>query len=119
MARVGPLERDGDIDRAVLQHLAVLKLNEDEARALAGGLDSDRLLRARRPEVVVTLGSEARGSSPRSWTRRSGRIASRRNPTGAGDAFSLVYLDGRARGLDPVAAGERASAEVAALLASA
>ena len=42
-----------------------------------------------------------------------------RNPTGAGDAFSLVYLDGRAQGLDPVDAADRASAEVAALLAGA
>ena len=56
--RVGPLVRDADIDRAVLAHLAVLKLNEDEARILAGALDAASLLALGVPEVVLTLGSE-------------------------------------------------------------
>ena len=38
------------------------------------------------------------------------------DPTGAGDSFSVVYLDGRARGLDPVAAARRASETVADLI---
>ncbi len=41
------------------------------------------------------------------------------DPTGAGDSFSVVYLDGRARGLDPAAAAERASGVVAELIGSA
>ena len=121
VARVGPLVRDADIDRAVLAHLAVLKLNEDEARILAGGLDAASLLALGVPEVVLTLGSEGArvvtaagldAAIPPHPVRAT-------NPTGAGDAFSLVYLDGRARGLEPVAAAERASREVAAMLADA
>ncbi len=38
------------------------------------------------------------------------------DPTGAGDAFSLVYVDGRARGLGPVVAAERAADVVAELI---
>jgi sugar/nucleoside kinase (ribokinase family) len=120
VARVGPLVRDDRIDRAVLHRLAVLKLNEDEARTLAGGLDADSLLALGVPEVVVTLGSDgARVVTPDLDVPIRPRRVEARNPTGAGDAFSLVYLDGRAQGLGPVEAADRASAEVASLLAGA
>ena len=120
VARVGPLERNADIDRAVLAHLAVLKLNEDEARILAGALDAESLLALGVPEVVVTLGSEgARIVTPELDTAIPPHPVAAPNPTGAGDAFSLVYLDGRESGLHPVAAAERASREVADMLADA
>ena len=120
VARVGALERDDRIDRGVLAHLAVLKLNEHEARTLAGALDRKSLRALGVPEIVVTLGSDgARVVTAELDAPIHPHRVEARNPTGAGDAFSLVYLDGRARGLDPVAAGELASAEVAALLAGA
>ena len=98
VARVGPLERNADIDRAVLAHLAVLKLNEDEARILAGALDAESLLALGVPEVVLTLGSEgARIVTPELDTAIPPHPVAAANPTGAGDAFSLVYLDGRER----------------------
>jgi sugar/nucleoside kinase (ribokinase family) len=37
-------------------------------------------------------------------------------PTGAGDAFSLLYVEGRANGATPVEAGARAARIVAELI---
>jgi sugar/nucleoside kinase (ribokinase family) len=117
-AQAGPLQRDGDVDRAALACLTTLKVNEDEGRILAGSLETDRLRGLGVPEVVLTLGSEGArviagdvvADIPPSPTR--GKV----DPTGAGDSFSLVYLDGRASGLDPAAAGERASEVVTELI---
>jgi sugar/nucleoside kinase (ribokinase family) len=94
-----------------------LKLNENEGRILAGALDAASLLALGVPEIVLTLGSEG----ARIVTRELDAAipphpVAATNPTGAGDAFSVVYLDGRAEGLDPVPAAERASREVAAML---
>jgi sugar/nucleoside kinase (ribokinase family) len=111
VARPGPLERDANVDRRVLEHLTVLKLNEDEARILAGGLDPDALRSLGVPEVVLTLGADGARvvtddvASPVAPHPVPDSV----DPTGAGDAFSLAYLDARARGLDPVSAAERAA----------
>ena len=118
LARTGPLARDGDVARRVLEHLAVLKVSENEARILAGGTEPAALRALGVPEVVLTLGSqgalvvEPEGATPIAPHPAPDNV----DPTGAGDAFSLVYLDGRARGLSPGAAAERASEAVAALL---
>lgn len=117
-ARVGPLRRDDEIDREALRHLAMLKLNEDEARILAGGLEPEHLRALGVEETLLTLGS--RGALVVT-NDEVAEVAARpaaagADPTGAGDSFSLVYLDGRARGLEPRAAAERASAAVAELL---
>ena len=117
-SRTGPLERDSEIDRTLLEHLAVLKLNEDEARILAGGLEPDRLRALGVAEVVLTLGSEGARvvteaevvDVPAHPTR--GDV----DPTGAGDAFSVLYLAGRAQGLEPGAAAKAAGASVAELI---
>lgn len=117
-SRRGPLDRDDEVDPALLQHLAVLKLNEDEGRILAGGLEPARLRALGVPEVVLTLGSEGARvvtetdvlDVPAQPTR--GDV----DPTGAGDGFSVVYLAGRARGLEPGAAAEAAGVAVAELI---
>ncbi len=44
-------------------------------------------------------------------------VAGEVDPTGAGDAFSFLYLDGRAHGAEPVEAAERAARIVAELIA--
>jgi sugar/nucleoside kinase (ribokinase family) len=117
-ARIGPLELDGDCDREVLAHVAVLKLAEDEALALLGGADEERLAALRVPEVVVTRGERgalvwAEGLLTAVAARPAlGRV----DPTGAGDAFAAGYLAARAAGHAPVASARRASALVAALL---
>ncbi len=117
-AQHGPLERDDDVDDASLACLTILKVNEDEGGILAGSLETDRLRALGVPEIVLTLGSQGArviagdlvADIPPSPTR--GEV----DPTGAGDAFSLVYLAGRADGVDPPAAARRASEAVADLI---
>lgn len=112
-AATGPLVLDADFDPAVLQHVSVLKLSEEELEAL--GREPGELGVA---EVLVTRGS--RGS--RIWAGgRMEEVPARpvtgRDPTGAGDAFVAAYLLARYSGLPPVAAARRATAVVAAVLA--
>jgi sugar/nucleoside kinase (ribokinase family) len=120
-ARVGPLQRDDALDRAVLSSLTVLKANEDEGRILAGSLEPDALRALGVPEVVLTLGSDgAQVITPDLVADIAAHpVRGGIDPTGAGDSFSVIYLDGRARGLDPVAAAERAAETVAELIGSA
>jgi sugar/nucleoside kinase (ribokinase family) len=102
-----------------LRHVAVLKLSEDEARALVGEPDETALRALGVPEVVVTLGSK--GSLV--WFEgRLERVAAQPvagpiDPTGAGDAFAVAYVASRAGGHAPVASARRAGALVTGLLA--
>ncbi len=103
VAETGPLHEDAAFDRALLRDLAVLKLNEEEGLMVAGGLEGERLEALGVPEVVLTLGSKgaqvlAHGEvTPIAPCPVDGLV----DPTGAGDAFSLVYVDGRASGPRP------------------
>jgi sugar/nucleoside kinase (ribokinase family) len=114
----GPLHEDADYDPAVLVHVSILKLSEEEARLLFGGID-ERLLRLLQvPEVVVTLGSRGAivfvdGLADRIPARPAPETA---ELTGCGDMFAAVYLASRAGGHAPVAAAHRATAVVADLL---
>lgn len=109
-AELGPLQLDRDFDPAILQHVSILKLAEEEA-AVLGGVESLDV-----PEIVVTLGS--RGSIVHAGGTVT-HVPARplpRDPTGAGDAFSTAYLAGRAAGHAPAAAASRATAVVGATL---
>jgi sugar/nucleoside kinase (ribokinase family) len=116
--RLGPLVLDPDFDRSLLRHVSILKLAEEEARAILGAADLEELRGLGVPEVVVTFG--ARGSLV--LTRDDAvHIATRPavgDPTGAGDAFSVAYLGARAGGHRPLSAARRATALVSALLAA-
>ena len=115
---VGPLELDGDFDRAILEHVSVLKLAEEEARILVGEPTADALAGLGVPEVVVTLG--ARGSlvyADGQLEHVGARPVAVSDPTGAGDAFAVTYLASRTDGHAPTAAARRATAFVAGLLA--
>jgi sugar/nucleoside kinase (ribokinase family) len=111
-ARAGPLVLDADFDPALLRSIRVLKLAEDEAEAIG---DLERL---GVPELVVTLG--ARGSlvwlAGRSTHVPAYPARQRVDSTGAGDAFGVAYVAGRASGYPPVAAARRASLVAAAML---
>ena len=116
-AHTGPLELTADYDPAVLEHVSILKLAEEEALALVPDLEKASLESFGVPEVVVTFG--LRGS----LVFAAGRI--RRvdvrplhdaDPTGAGDAFSAAYLAARSNGDTPVAAARLASTLVYGLL---
>ena len=105
-ARTGPLKLGGAADPGVLRHVSILKLSEEEARALLGEADEPSLRALGVPEVVVTRGS--RGSlvladgllSEAPAQPVGGPI----DPTGAGDAFAAAYLVARSSGHAPVAA---------------
>jgi sugar/nucleoside kinase (ribokinase family) len=118
VAETGPLREDAEISRSLLRDLTVLKLNEEEGELLAGGLDRMHLETLGVPEVVLTLGSQgARVVAEGAMTHVPPRVADGPvDPTGAGDAFSLVYVDGRVDGLDPVAAAARAARDVVDLI---
>jgi sugar/nucleoside kinase (ribokinase family) len=116
--RTGPLELDAEYDPAVLEHVSILKLAEEEALALVPDLSKASLASFGVPEVVVTFG--LRGSLV-FVDGRSRRIDVRplvdADPTGAGDAFSIAYLAARGEGHAPHAAARRASTLVYGLLA--
>jgi sugar/nucleoside kinase (ribokinase family) len=116
--RTGPLELDAAYDPEVLRHVSILKLAEEEARTLVDEPDESALRSLGVPEVVVTLGSEgslvlADGKLEKVPAQAAGEV----DPTGAGDAFSAVYLASRSSGHAPAAAARRATALVAGLLA--
>jgi len=109
-AKEGPLQLDADFDPAVLEHVQILKLAEEEAEVV-GAVDKLGV-----PEVLVTYG--ARGSCVyyEGQATDVGAWPIPADPTGSGDAFSAAYLAGRSRGLAPVSAARRATTVVAALL---
>jgi len=111
-AKPGPLELDADFDRAMLEHLQILKLAEEEAEVI-GAVDKLGV-----PEVLVTYGE--RGSCVYANGRKEdvGAWPVTADPTGSGDAFSAAYLTGRSQGLTPVSAARRATAVVSSLLSS-
>ncbi|TMK68806.1 MAG: carbohydrate kinase family protein [Actinobacteria bacterium] len=113
---LGRLRLNGDYDPDLLRHVSILKLAEEEAEALVGGVDEDALAALGPPEVLVTFGSRgslviAGGSAERVHAHHVDV-----NPTGSGDAFSAAYLAARASGQAPVAAARRATALVGLML---
>lgn len=116
--RVGPLELDGDFDRALLRHVSILKLADEEARAMLGGAELEELRGLGVPEIVVTFGAGGSLVLTRDTAVRVVARPARGDPTGAGDAFSVAYLGARAAGHRPISAARRASALVSALLSN-
>jgi len=109
---LGELRLDGAYDRAMLEHVRVLKLAEEEAEVLGDPAALGV------PEVIVTHG-------PRGATLYTGGGAEEvpafrleAEPTGAGDAFAVAYVAARAGGFAPAAAARRATAVVGDLLAA-
>ena len=116
-AAIGPLHTDAAIGD-VLEHIEVLKLNDEEAETLVGQASPEALLALGVPEVLLTLGSLG------AWIVTP-RIAEHVpavpvdglvDPTGAGDTFSIAYLVRRTEGADPVEAARSATRDTAELL---
>jgi sugar/nucleoside kinase (ribokinase family) len=110
----GPLRLDSDVDPALLRHITVLKLNEQEADVLGG---EDRVAALGVPEVLLTLGST--GAVVLTGGTRE-HVPVRRietgDPTGAGDAFLAAYVWARASGHRPVSAARHAAVTAARVL---
>jgi sugar/nucleoside kinase (ribokinase family) len=117
--RLGMLELDDDFDRGLLRHVSILKLAEEEARAILGGGELEELRELGVPEIVVTFGAGGSLVLTRDTAVRVTTRPARGDPTGAGDAFSIAYLSARAGGHRPISAARRASALVSALLSAA
>lgn len=113
-ARTGRLELDAEFDHALLRHVTVLKLAEDEVEALGG---EDAVAKLGIPEVLLTGASQ--GAQLLSGGRREA-IAIRRvdtaDPTGAGDAFLAGYVWARAAGHRPLSAARNAGTIAARVL---
>lgn len=117
--RIGPLVSDGTFDREILQHVAVLKLNDEEAHELCGGIDEESLRSLGIPEVVLTLGSDGAVIISGEVTTRVDAVPVEGpvDPTGAGDSFLVSYAVARQAGADAKEAGVLASRFVSTIIA--
>lgn len=116
-ARRGEISLDAEYDPAVLRHVDLLKLGEEEVNALGLDLDERSLGSLGVPEVVVTLGSRgavvyADGLAEHVPTRPLDGV----DPTGAGDEFIAAYLCYRRHGHGAPSAARCANDAVRALL---
>jgi len=116
---LGPLTLDADFDPAVLSHVTVLKLAEEEAHVVAGGpFDRASALALGVPEVLLTLGSHGAvvfAAGVETFVPASPPVLGVQT-TGAGDVFMVAYVVARCDGRDPVAAARSASRLVAEML---
>jgi sugar/nucleoside kinase (ribokinase family) len=116
---LGPLRTDREVGD-VLRHVAILKLDAEEAETLVGTADPEALRSVDVPEVLLTLGSQG---SFVITTEEIEHVPAREivgpvDPTGAGDTFSAAYLTARAAGSEPADAADIATRTVAAFLSS-
>jgi sugar/nucleoside kinase (ribokinase family) len=111
VAKPGPLELDADFDVELLRSVWALKLSDEEAEVLG----DPAVLPVR--EVLVTHGSSGVSVYARGRIERIATRAVDGDPTGAGDAFSVSYVAGRAAGFPPAAAARRATTVVSSVLA--
>ena len=113
---LGPLVLDGDFDPALLRHVDVLKLADEEARAIIGDADLESLRSLGVPEVLVTFGLKGSLVITPELSVHVPAHPLDVDPTGAGDAYSVGYVAARADGHAPVSAARRATAVVAAMM---
>ena len=110
-SQLGPLAQDRDFDPALLEHLTILKLAEEEAEVI-GDVAALGV-----PEIIVTLGERGalviHNGVEQHVPTRPLDVA---NPTGAGDAFAMGYLAARSEGFGPVEAAARANAVAGAVI---
>jgi len=115
---IGPLHTDGDIGD-MLRHVEILKLDEEEAEALVGSSDPERIRMLGVPEILLTLGSQGSFVITPDVVEHvpAVEVEGSVDPTGAGDTFSMAYLVERAAGTEPVESARAATAAVADFLA--
>jgi sugar/nucleoside kinase (ribokinase family) len=115
---LGALRTDGEVGDA-LRHVAILKLNDEEAETLVGSAEPERLQALGVPEVLLTLGSEGAYAitSDRVEHVPARSVDGPVDPTGAGDTFSMTYLVRRIEGAEPVEAARVSTETVAEFLA--
>lgn len=111
----GPLVLDAAFDPALLRHVTILKLGEEELETLGG---EERGAALGVPELLITRGSStgalvlARGLREQILVRP----VDIPDPTGAGDAFLAAYVWARAAGHRPASAARHAATTAARVL---
>jgi sugar/nucleoside kinase (ribokinase family) len=115
----GPLQTDAAVGD-VLEHVDILKLNDEEATTLVGSAEPARMQELGVPEVILTLGSQGAWVVTPSLVQHIPAVPIDEpfDPTGAGDTYSVTYLVQRARGAQPVEAARVAAETVSTLLTS-
>ncbi len=116
-ADLGPLQTDGEIGD-VLEHVHILKLNDEEAETLVGTAEPEALAKLGVPEVLLTLGSKGSCVITQDAIENVPAlvVVGPVDPTGAGDTYSAGYLTARSRGAEPVEAALSATKTVAVFL---
>ncbi len=116
--RLGPIRLKGLLDPESLRSVSVLKLGEEEADTLIGGIDAAAALATGVPVVVVTRGE--RGAivlaDGEATEIRVDPVLGLADTVGAGDSFLALMAAAAEDGADPIAATRRACDSVAELL---
>ena len=116
--RLGPIRLEGPLDRESLRSVSVLKLSEEEADTLIGGIDAEAARATGVPVVVVTRGEQGAIvlADGHSTEIRVEAVLGLADTVGAGDSFLALMAAAAEDGADPIAATRRACDGVAELL---
>jgi sugar/nucleoside kinase (ribokinase family) len=116
--RLGPIRLEGPLDPRAVRSVDVLKLGEEEALALIGGIDPAAALATGVPVVVVTLGERGAVVLAEGRATEIGvdPVLGLADTVGAGDSFLALMAAAVDAGADPLEAARSACAAVARLL---
>ena len=116
--RLGPIRLEGPLDPGSLRSVSVLKLGEEEADTLIGGIDAQAALATGVPVVIVTRGEQGAVvlCAGHATEVRVEPVLGLADTVGAGDSFLALLAAAAEDGADPIAATRRACDGVAALL---
>jgi sugar/nucleoside kinase (ribokinase family) len=118
--QTGSLRVDADYDRALLAHLSVLKLADDEAQIVGAGASDEEIARSLGvPEIIFSHGSKGAAlyCNGELAHLQPGHVYAG-NVTGAGDALMCAYIIARQRGRSPGQATREAMTVVETVLHS-
>ena len=116
--RLGPIRLEGPLDLETLRSVSVLKLGEEEADTLIGGIDAAAARATGVPVVVVTRGEQGAIvlADGQATEIRVDPVLGLADTVGAGDSFLALMAAAAEAGADPVTATRRACDSVAELL---
>ena len=116
--RQGYIRLEGPLDVDTLRCVSVLKLSEEEANTLIGGIDAKAALATGVPVVVVTRGEQGAIvlADGEATEIRVEAVLGLADTVGAGDSFLALMAAAAEDGADPIAATRRACNGVADLL---
>jgi hypothetical protein len=116
--RLGPIELEGPLDPSTVRSVDVLKLGEEEAETLIGGIDPVAALATGVPVVVVTRGEQGAVvlADGRATVVGVMPVLGLADTVGAGDSFLALMAAAGEQGADPITATRLACDGVARLL---